>query len=117
MIFEVASNETVKDLDIGGLANADGSILLTRYEINARIIREANYFQVPIIATEEAHIRDTGGPNSAVIDFRDLKITANSFFEFLENNNKSNFEKHICTRGTWTSLRDNNLLISPPMEL
>ena len=117
MLFEVASTETVKDLGIEGLANADGSILFTRFEINARVIREASYFQVPIIATEEAHIRETGGPNSAVIDFCDIKLAEKCFFEFMENNCILNSEKRICTRSTWIFLQENNLLISPPTEL
>ena len=116
-LFEIASDEIVHNLGIEGLANADAAILFTRFEINARVIREANYFQVPMIATNESHILENGGAKSKLIDFSDLADAEKMFFEFLDNIVSKDDNKSIDLNESWSILEENDLLISPVREV
>lgn len=111
-VFVVPSNNISKDVGIDGLAWANATILLTRFEVNARVIREANYLQVPILGSCESHITTGGGDLSEFINFVEKDSVDRRFLSFISKLPNLCVIKKFNKDATWCALERSKVLLS-----
>lgn len=57
-IVKVPDDKKITSIDLGGLVNADGTILLSRWEGHPRVLRESIYYKVPALISPETNFCD-----------------------------------------------------------
>ena len=90
-ILILYNDNEIKEIDLGGLRNSDGCVLLSKWEGFPRVLREASYFNLPALISPETQFADIHlkklNPISSVIDFNNSDEIQNNitFLRFLES--------------------------------
>tara|TARA_Y100001935_G_scaffold167615_1_gene138081 strand:+ start:13388 stop:14575 length:1188 start_codon:yes stop_codon:yes gene_type:complete len=110
--FLIPSDEILSRISIGGLAHSDGMVLLSMFEGHPRSIREAVFFNVPVLSSLETHGQSFIYENIINLDFLDKEKLNESFLKFIDLAIKNKtLRKGFIYNHTWASLSKNNKLI------
>ena len=72
-IIKVPDDKKITSIDMGGLVNADGMVLLTRFEGHPRVIRESINYKVPALISPETNFCDRNFNDIEVLGGVDVK--------------------------------------------
>lgn len=114
-LFKIIPPEKLHKIGIEGLACSDGTVLFTRFEGHPRVLREAQYFGLPILSSTEAHNNwYVECDQFMTIDFAlDHACYNRQFKKFIEMSKLHKYRtKRLVKEATWEEICENNQLYS-----
>ena len=114
-LFKFIPSEKLHQIGIEGLACSDGTVLFTRFEGHPRVLREAQYFGLPILASTEAHNNwYVECDQFTTIDFAlDHACYNRQFKKFIEMSKLHKYRtKKLVKEARWEEIWNNNRLCS-----